>query len=182
MPWCKMLSSQFVHLTGAMLALLMPTSLAAEMPLRYSMTPLPIADRVVVYKAERQMSLLQQGRVLKTYRIALGGNPVGHKVRQGDSRTPEGSYILDWRNPNSAFFLSLHISYPNEADRERAARLGVPPGGAIMIHGQSNDASNSSGRKRSRRDWTDGCIAVSNSEMLEIWEAVPDGTPIDIYP
>lgn len=141
-------------------------------------------DRVVVYKAERILYLCQGDSILKGYGIALGKNPKGHKQRRGDKRTPEGRYVLDWRNPNSKFYLSIRISYPNEADKKRAAKKGVPPGGDIMLHGFPNGATDSiwSRYRFLTRDWTDGCIAVSNDAMDEIWASVKDGTPIEIFP
>jgi murein L,D-transpeptidase YafK len=142
--------------------------------------PLPesaVADRVLVVKAKRELFLIEGGEVLKTYRISLGGHPVGHKIREGDSRTPEGQYVLDWHNPDSHYYKSIHISYPNPQDMARAQKLGVPPGEDLFIHGQPNDYE---GPGKQSGDWTDGCIAVSNVEMDEIWRAVPDGTPIEI--
>lgn len=146
--------------------------------------PLPagaVADRVVVDKSERALRLVRGGRVLKTYRVSLGGAPVGHKQREGDERTPEGRYVLDWRNPNSAMHRSLHVSYPDPADVARARAAGVPPGGDIMVHG-IRDGLGWVGKLHRLVDWTDGCIAVTNREMDEIWRAVPDGTPIEIRP
>lgn len=124
---------------------------------------------------------MSQARVLKTYKIALGRDPDGPKVRQGDHRTPEGIYLLDRRNPNSRFHRSIHISYPESKDRAEAARLGLAPGGDIMIHGLPNGLG-WLGSWHSKMDWTDGCIAVTNEEMDEIWRAVPDGTPIELDP
>jgi murein L,D-transpeptidase YafK len=143
--------------------------------------PLPQADRVVVNKGVRTLKLMKQGEVIKSYQISLGRQPFGHKQREGDYRTPEGTYLIDWRNPTSLYHLSLHISYPGTQDRGKAERGGYSPGGAIMIHGRpifigSNDILFNS------RDWTDGCIAVTNAEIEEIWRAVPDGTPITILP
>jgi murein L,D-transpeptidase YafK len=138
-------------------------------------------DRVLVLKAQRRLLLLSRGRVVRRYRVALGFNPVGHKIRRGDGRTPEGTYVLDWRNPNSQFQRSIHVSYPNRRDRLRAARRGVDPGGAIMIHGV-RPSFEWLGRLHSLVDWTDGCIAVSGREMAEIWVLVPNGTPIEIRP
>ncbi len=141
------------------------------------------ADRVVVDKSERRLRLLYRGKVVREYPIALGDAPIGHKVQEGDERTPEGHYVLDWRNPNSRFYKSIHISYPNAQDRARAKALGVNPGGMIMIHGRPNYIhSKRVLAEYDRRDWTDGCIAVNNEQMDEIWNAVPDGTPIDIFP
>ena len=139
------------------------------------------ADMVILLKAERSLLLLRGGEVLRRYRVALGRNPDGHKIRQGDGRTPEGRYFLDWRNPKSRFYRSIHISYPNTEDRDRARRQGVSPGGDIMIHGLPPAAAKA-GVDHTRWDWTEGCIAVSNREMDEIWRSVGDGTPIEIRP
>jgi murein L,D-transpeptidase YafK len=150
----------------------------------FSSEPLPAhsrADRVLVLKKERKLILLAHGKPLKTYEISLGGDPVGPKERQGDHKTPEGNYVLDRRNPHSKFYRSIHISYPNAADRSRAQRLGVPPGGDIFVHGLPNGFGWVS-RSHLARDWTDGCIAVTNDQMDEIWRAVPDATPIEIRP
>lgn len=140
-----------------------------------------LADSVVVYKTKRELHLLKDTDTLRTYIIALGKNPVGAKDRQGDAKTPEGRYVIDWHNPNSKYYLSLHISYPGPADRQRAARLGMDPGGDIMIHGLAPKYARV-GRKHRLYDWTNGCIAVTNEEMDEIWGMVKDGTPIIIYP
>lgn len=142
------------------------------------------ANRVMVYKVKRKLYLCKGDSILKAYDIALGKDPAGHKQREGDSRTPEGRYILDWRNTKSKYYRSIHISYPNKADQARASKDGVPPGGDIMIHGYPEGAFSSMWSRYwfLGRDWTDGCIAVSNEAMDEIWKAVPDGTPIDIYP
>lgn len=139
------------------------------------------ADKILVLKSERKLMLLDHGRVVKTYRISLGAEPVGPKTRQGDHRTPEGTYVIDRRNPHSQFHKSLHISYPNAEDRARARRLGVSPGGDIFVHGLPN-GYHWLGPVQHFDDWTDGCIAVTNEEIEEIWRAVPDGTPIEIRP
>lgn len=127
------------------------------------------------------MDLKRDGRTLRTYRIALGFAPERHKEREGDGRTPEGIYTIDARNPRSAFHLSLRVSYPDESDRARAAALGVSPGGDIYIHGLPNGW-----RKlvtlHPRRDWTTGCVAVSDAEIREIWTLVPTGTRVAIHP
>jgi murein L,D-transpeptidase YafK len=138
-------------------------------------------DRVIVYKQQRKMVLLSQGKQVKAYRVALGGQPVGAKQRQGDHRTPEGSYLLDSRNAHSQFYKAFHISYPNPKDSAAAKKLGVSPGGDIMLHGLPKDYA-WLGKAHTQVDWTDGCIAVTNEEMDEIWEAVPVGTPIEIKP
>ncbi len=137
------------------------------------------ADMILVDKSARRLSLLRDGAVLRDYRISLGANPEGHKQQEGDERTPEGEYVIDWRNPNSIAHLSLHISYPNQEDKARAATRGVSPGGNIMIHGIANGWGWLGGWHRFW-DWTDGCIAVTNAEMREIWSRVPNGTPIRI--
>ncbi|SFK75174.1 L,D-transpeptidase family protein [Lysobacter sp. cf310] len=136
--------------------------------------PAQRADRIVIDKSERRMELLREGRVIGRYRIDLGDAPQGHKQRRGDERTPEGEYRISDRNPNSAFHLSLRVSYPNERDRDRAREHGADPGGDIMIHGGS--------ARWWREDWTDGCAAVSDAEIEEIWRRVPTGTPIRIEP
>jgi murein L,D-transpeptidase YafK len=139
------------------------------------------ADRILVSKSKRKLSLFRGNEVIKTYRIALGKNPEGHKIQQGDGRTPEGMYRIDYRNPESAYHLSLHISYPNKRDTQRAKELGVTPGGDIMIHGIKNGLG-WLGSLHRFFDWTDGCIAVTNTEIEEIWALVPDGTLVEINP
>lgn len=134
----------------------------------------PEVTRITVLKTERLMVLEHHGTVLERYRIGLGGNPVGHKERRGDSRTPEGDYVIDRRNPRSSFHLSLGISYPNEDDVARARDLGVNPGGDIFIHGRGPN------HRWARGDWTDGCIAVRDREIEHIYAMVADGTPITI--
>jgi len=138
-------------------------------------------SQVLVRKGERRLYLMSGNEVVRSYRIGLGDNPVGHKLYEGDERTPEGEYILDWRNPHSDFYKSIHISYPNERDRELAEAWGLDPGGSIMIHGLPNGAEDMEFAYLGL-DWTDGCIAVSNEEMDEIWQLVSDGTPIRILP
>lgn len=140
-----------------------------------------VADRIVIVKSSRTMTLLNAGKVLKTYKVALGGSPTGGKERQGDEKTPEGEYKIDSRNSHSQFHLALHVSYPNAADRERARRLGVDPGGDIMIHGLPQ-AWAWLGAAHRQRDWTLGCIAVTNQEIEEIWQLVPVGTAVEIRP
>ena len=140
------------------------------------------AEIVVVVKSESKLMLRKDGKVIKEYRVALGGNPKGHKRQQGDGRTPEGLYVLDYKNPDSEFYKSIHISYPNAQDRKTARKAGVNPGGAIMIHGQKNGADRLSAEIIQLFNWTDGCIAVTNSEMDEIWQAVDVNTPIRIRP
>lgn len=146
--------------------------------------PLPLnakADAVLVLKSERTLLLLRGQQVLKRYEIALGQQPIGHKTQEGDERTPEGKYKLDFRNARSIAHRALHISYPNGADIAQAQARGVAPGGAVMIHGLPNRFG-WLGRLHRLFDWTDGCIGVTNAEMDEIWQAVPVGTPIEIRP
>jgi murein L,D-transpeptidase YafK len=139
------------------------------------------ADKVVVLKGARQLLLLSGDRVIKSFRIALGRNPDGPKIRAGDGRTPEGHYVLDRRNPASRFHRSIHISYPAPVDIERSRALHASPGGDIMIHGVPPGAE-PLGSDQADQDWTEGCIALSNPEIDEIWGQVSDGTPIDILP
>ena len=143
-------------------------------------------DEVRVYKAKRQVQVLQNGTVIKTYAMRLGFAPIGHKTTEGDGKTPEGSYTLDWRNPNSLFYKSLHISYPNANDTAQAQARGVSAGGDVMIHGSSNLPQ---GKPQQalydylpREDWTHGCVAVSNQDMDELWANVKNGTKIVIFP
>jgi len=138
-------------------------------------------DRVIVNKEKRELLLLHGESVLRTYRIALGRNPVGPKAEEGDGKTPEGCYSIDRRNPKSSYHLSLHISYPNDSERGRASERGVDPGGDIMIHGLRNGEGHI-GPAHLETDWTQGCIAVTDEEMEEIWELVANGTPIEINP
>lgn len=140
-----------------------------------------LADKVLVKKSERQLYLMRRGQVIAQYPIKLGLNPFGHKQREGDFRTPEGRYELVRRNPSSRFFLSIEISYPNREDRAVASEAGYPPGGLIMIHGQPNEPKKPPAYYASK-DWTDGCIAVSNADMIDIWNRAPLGIPIEITP
>lgn len=141
------------------------------------------AAKVVVYKSERRMDLLDdRGRAIRSYQVSLGKNPQGYKQQLGDNRTPEGLYTIDWRNPQSAYHLSMRISYPNKNDLWRAQRQGVSPGGDIFIHGLPNGKGWKRWKYNKGRDWTNGCIAVYDDEMREIWSLVPDGTPILIKP
>ncbi|MDY0269164.1 L,D-transpeptidase family protein [Trichloromonas sp.] len=141
----------------------------------------PQADRVLVVKGERRIYLYQGEELLRSYKIALGKNPLGHKQRRGDNRTPEGRYTLDRRIVDSKFYRAIHISYPNEQDAQRAAAKGVHPGGNIMIHGVPNRYSDGKDFFV-RHDWTEGCIAVTNEDMFEIWQLVAENTPIEIRP
>ena len=161
-------------LTGSCIAVLCAISVGQQVGAQH-------ADRVVVLKKERTLQLLNSGKVIKSYKIALGGNPVGPKERQGDHKTPEGTYILDSRNAHSRFYKSIHISYPNDRDRAAARQRHVSPGGDVFVHGLPNGYE-WIGSGHRLKDWTDGCIAVTDEEIDEIWSTVPNGTPIEIRP
>jgi murein L,D-transpeptidase YafK len=139
------------------------------------------ADKIVIEKSKRTMTLLSGKKVLKTYKVALGRVPVGPKRVEGDHKTPEGSYVIDAKNPHSLFHLALHISYPSAEDQQRARGLRVRPGGAIMIHGLPK-AFAYLGALHRQSDWTDGCVAVTNAEIEEIWTLVPVGAKVEIRP
>jgi murein L,D-transpeptidase YafK len=139
------------------------------------------ADQVLVVKGEYRLYLMQNGKVMQSFPVTFGANPKGHKQQQGDERTPEGQYSLGYKNPNSSFYKSVHISYPNARDREGASKRGVSPGGDIMIHGQPNGWGRWSPVIQ-LFNWTDGCIALSNKNMDIIWESVSPGIPIEIRP
>jgi murein L,D-transpeptidase YafK len=141
----------------------------------------PVADEVIIDKSDRELHLLSDGEIFRTFKIALGIRPEGDKKKEGDFKTPEGRYLLDTRNPNSDYFLSIHVSYPSTEDRREASLSGLQPGGAIMIHGQPNIPSRSETYYRTQ-DWTNGCIAVTNSDMIDIWLMTGDSTPIEIRP
>jgi len=138
-------------------------------------------DLVIIYKGDRLLQLKSGGHVVRSFEIALGAQPKGHKLHEGDNRTPEGVYTLDWRNASSQFHRSMHISYPHNDDQAAALRRGVSPGGLIMIHGLPN-GRRAGDMNHPRNDWTNGCIAVTNDEMDEIWSLVEDGTTIIIFP
>ena len=159
----------------------LPLALLSGAPMADSMDDSWKADRVLVVKSDRKLHLLRNGQVMRSYDISLGKNPVGPKVEEGDLRTPEGDYVIDWRNPNSDFYMSMHISYPGPDDIGRARRRGVSPGSMIMIHGLPNN-SEPTRLDYLDDDWTDGCIAVSNQAMIDIWLSVADQTPITIRP
>ncbi len=167
--------------TSILFAVILICTLGILVAVANSSAPKPKIDQVIVAKHDRTLTLLSQGKAIRTYKISLGGSPVGPKQQEGDHKTPEGRYILDRRNPKSKFYRAIHISYPNQEDRKQAAQRHVSPGGDIMLHGLPNgfgwlDATHLA------VDWTDGCIAVTNREMDEIWDLVPDGTPIEIKP
>jgi murein L,D-transpeptidase YafK len=141
----------------------------------------PKVDYVVVDKSDAKMMLIKDDKVLKSFNVAFGSNPVGHKMEEGDGRTPEGVYMLDFKNPNSKFYKSIRISYPNEQDILSAQQRGVNPGGDIVIHGFPNNMRNYYGQYYPQ-NWTQGCIAVRNQEMDQIWALVAVNTPIEIRP
>lgn len=177
---------KWVYALAGVIVLSMAVFIYAQLMLRFGsgtppqMQPAEVrADTIEVDKSEQRMVLYRDGQPLREYSIALGANPEGHKTEGGDERTPVGEYTIDWRNANSIAHLSLHISYPNAEDIQQAEQRGVSPGGNIMIHGMTNGW----GWLISRlglRNWTDGCIAISNDEMEEIWSLVANGTPIRI--
>jgi len=140
-----------------------------------------MADAVLVDKSDRRLYLLRAGRTIAEYPIKLGLNPYGHKQREGDFRTPEGKYRLDWRNPDSEFYLSIKVSYPNREDAAVARERGDRPGGLIMLHGQPN-VPKKPPEHYATRDWTDGCIALSNADMTNVWLRTTVGIPIEIRP
>jgi murein L,D-transpeptidase YafK len=139
------------------------------------------ADSILILKKDHVLELLQGGKIIRTYKVALGRGGLAPKEREGDARTPEGHYIIDSRNAASHYHKALHISYPNSEDRQRAAKLGVSPGGAIMIHGLPNGMG-WIGSAHRLYDWTLGCVAVTDEEIDEIWDLVPAGTPVEIRP
>ena len=139
------------------------------------------ADLVIVIKNEYRLYLIRNEKLFASFPVVFGSNPKGHKQQQGDERTPEGEYVLDYKNANSSYYKSIHISYPNDQDRENARKRGVSPGGDIMIHGQPNRWGQFS-LITQLFNWTNGCIALSNSDMDALWDAVDPGTPIQIRP
>jgi murein L,D-transpeptidase YafK len=159
-------------------ACLFLSTLTVEL-LAQKQTPPQKADSVLILKKDHVMELLADGRVIRTYKVALGRGGLAPKEREGDARTPEGHYIIDSRTANSHYHKALHVSYPNDGDRKRAAKLGVSPGGAIMIHGLPN-GEGWIGAAHRLYDWTLGCIAVTDDEIDEIWNLVPVGTPVEI--
>jgi len=160
-----------------------PTTSLAQPPTTDALgtSELPVADRVVVRKSQRRIYLMRGNAILRAYKVALGLNPIGQKERSGDYRTPEGRYYLTRRNPRSDYFLSIQVSYPNVSDLRRARTHRWEAGGSIMIHGLPNHLRRPP-QYYERYDWTDGCIAVSDSDMLEIWLMTRENTPIDILP
>ena len=173
--WAKSLWTKFLWATvvSAICAAILPRGALAE--------PIATADRVVVHKAEHKLYLYSGSRLLGEYKVELGLNPSGQKEREHDFRTPEGRYYLSRRNTRSEFFLAIQVSYPNKEDELRARKNRWAPGGSIMIHGFPNQPKHPAAYYASN-DWTDGCIALSNSDMVEVWMRTQDNIPIDIYP
>ena len=161
-----------------------PTALNAAQ-IQQIQTDTPI-DSIQIYKSQRYLLLKHQDQVIRRYPIRLGFASIGHKVQEGDGKTPEGSYLIDWRNPQSTFYKSLHISYPNAADQQKAKQLGVSAGGNIMIHGSATSLQMQAIPQLKtyfpQKDWTWGCIAVRNIDMDEIWQLVNNDTAIQIHP
>ena len=137
------------------------------------------ADMVVVHKSRYSLSLMKDGKEVKSYWIALGPAPRGHKEKEGDQRTPEGRYLLDYKKTNTGYYKAIHISYPSLNDMAAAKAKGVDPGGMILIHGQRNSWGDPAVQ---RSNWTNGCIALLNKDMDEVYNAIEPGTPIVIYP
>ena len=169
--WYSITGLAAVVATTSLLLLVQPLAIAGDFPL---------ADKVVVEKENRKMYLLKDGKQIRVFDIALGMFPIGGKSKEGDQRTPEGQYVLDTRKPDSDFFLSIHISYPNASDMRQAKANGVDPGGQIMIHGQPNSPTYSEAYYE-KEDWTNGCIAVSNSDMIDIWLMTPNQVHFSIF-
>ena len=169
------------RLIGPLLLLVLPclhpgSSAANELSPQH-----PLADRILVLKSERKLHLYREGEILRSFEITLGLAPEGPKRQSGDFRTPEGQYHLEWKNPDSDYFMALKVSYPNKQDVAQAAAAGVDPGGLIMIHGQPNNGRYPAMREQGM-DWTDGCIAVSNSDMVDIWLMTTEGISVEIQP
>ena len=153
---------------------------AAYAPLA-SHGPLGLVDSIVVEKKAHKLTLYRDGKPARTYLVALGGNPIGDKLRAGDRKTPEGLFFIDERQPNSRYHLALHISYPDAVHRARSQAIGAEPGGDIMIHGLPNGLG-AAGSTHRETDWTNGCVALTDQEIEEIWSVVPIGTPVQIKP
>jgi murein L,D-transpeptidase YafK len=159
------------------------TALIALMMVGSASSATPRATRIHVDKSDRKLLVYSNERLIATYRVALGRSPAGHKTQEGDKKTPEGRYVLDYKNPNSAYFLSIHVSYPNSSDRRQARKRGVSPGGDIMIHGQPGDVVfRKFLQAYPRYDWTDGCIALSDADMKALWDMVKVPVTIEITP
>lgn len=165
------------------LFLMLGWTAVSERPDNATIAPDKIAAKIIVHKSARKMDLVDENAILiKTYQISLGAQPIGHKTQEGDEKTPEGAYKIISRNVKSRFHKSLKISYPNAADEAQAKERNVSPGSDIMVHGLPNGLGWLGSLHRIYDTWTDGCVAVTNQEIEEIWNAVPDGTPIKIRP
>lgn len=176
-----MAHSLIAHLTRSYAVLVVVPLLAITFASPASADGFPMADMVVVEKAARKLHLMKDGKPFRTFDVALGLEPVGDKDEEGDQKTPEGEYRLDARNPDSDFFLSIHVSYPSVTEQRAARQRGLDPGGQIMIHGQPNHPTYSEAYY-AKEDWTNGCIAVTNSDMIDIWLMTPNDVRIDIRP
>jgi murein L,D-transpeptidase YafK len=181
-----MLHALLISVFSANMIVAAPTPLAGMAPhaVVTSLTPLPpigLADSIVVEKKAHMLTLFRDGKPMRTYLVALGGNPRGDKLSAGDRRTPEGIFYIDSRQPNSRYHLALHISYPDAAHRARSLAAGMAPGGDIMIHGLPNGPG-AAGATHRVNDWTNGCVALTDEEIEQIWSAVPIGTPVQIKP
>jgi murein L,D-transpeptidase YafK len=183
-----MLHALLVSVMSAGLVATTPLPVAAALPsakpataARASAPPMALVDSIVIEKKARKLTLFYLGRPMRSYLVALGGNPVGDKIKAGDKRTPEGVFWIEDRNPNSKYHLALRISYPDAAHRARAQKLGAAPGDDIMIHGLPNGLG-AAGATHRVNDWTNGCIALTDEEIEEIWNVVPIGTPVEIKP
>ncbi len=176
-----MSSSFWLRFRHAVISFVLVAIGAVALPGPLSAASLPLADRILVLKGLRQLELLHAGAVIKSYPIALGRHPVGPKRRLNDGRTPEGVYVIDARTIRTRFHRALHISYPSNTDRGRAEKAHVNPGAGIFIHGMPARFGQTD-PIRFFRDWTDGCISVGNIAIEEIWDAVANGTPIEIRP
>jgi murein L,D-transpeptidase YafK len=173
---------RFGRPTAKIMGIVLALAVCAMAPTRSVLAEdIALGDHIVVHKAEHKLYLYSGSRLLGVYKVALGLSPVGQKERERDFRTPEGRYFLARRNARSEYFLALQVSYPNKEDEERAHKNGWAPGGSIMIHGFPNAPKHPSAYYASN-DWTDGCIALSNSDMVEVWMRTQDNIPIDIYP
>ena len=174
-----LLSTLSLSLVSAAHAAVAPELRAPATPVMGPGGPVPLADSIVIEKKARRLTLYHQGRALRSYRVALGANPVGDKRIMGDQRTPEGLFSIDGKNEKSDFHLALHISYPDSSHRARAEALGVSPGGDILIHGLRNGRG-ATGAFHRTVDWTDGCIALTDEDIEGVWSAVLVGTPVQI--
>jgi murein L,D-transpeptidase YafK len=181
---CSTLGSRIQVLLKILPLLLIATVAGVFLYAHANFNPLPARtkiDRILVEKSRRELLVFSGGKTLKTYHVALGRNSVGAKEEEGDLKTPEGFYCVDGRNPQSNYHLALHVSYPSAEDTARAAARAVSAGSDIMIHGLPNERS-WIGAFHRRRDWTAGCIALTNEEIEELWRVTPDGTPVEIRP